>query len=65
MLRLISKKNFLGSNSTRICMASEKSCFDSAKEKFESKSAREHCECFPACDSVKYSVEIKNKGIKR
>lgn len=41
-------------------MAIEKSCFDTAKTKF-----KENCNCYPSCDFVKYSVEIKNTAIKR
>lgn len=45
-------------------MAVEKNCFDEAKHRFESEE-REHCNCFPSCVSLKYSIEKKIKGIKR
>lgn len=54
----------LGDNSTRICMAIEKDCYDEAKLWFESE-GRKSCECLPPCRSIKYSVEIKDKAIKK
>lgn len=54
----------IGDNTTRICMANEKNCYDEAKIRFKTE-AKQLCGCFQTCSSIKYSVEIKDMAIKR
>ena len=47
-------------SSTRICSASERSCFKKVKEDFEKQ--KSSCECYEPCDFVKYDYEVYITG---
>lgn len=60
---------FAGDNQTKICGVAKMRCYHDAEWRLADNfgwqsSYLKQCNCLPACNSIKYEVEIKAKGLK-